>query len=196
MKPWGSALFPLSILAALAVLTFWLRYATDLPSEHSDGKFRHDPDYVIGDAQLRKLDENGVLQYTLNAKEIHHYPDDDSTDLRQPHLVYQKAQKPTVTMSADQGRLSQDNERVDLTGNVRVLRAATPKDAELVLTTTELTVLPDDEKAFTDKPVLITQGPSWIKGVGLHIDQRAQTYVLQSQATASIASKSAKKPQP
>ena len=53
MKQWGSALFPLSLLAALAVLSFWLRYATELPEERHDGKNRHDPDFVIHDSVLR-----------------------------------------------------------------------------------------------------------------------------------------------
>ena len=44
MKHWGSALFPLSILAALTILTFWLRYATEMTEPRRDGKTRHDPD--------------------------------------------------------------------------------------------------------------------------------------------------------
>jgi len=57
----------------------------------------------------------------------------------------------------------------------------------------DLTVFPDDEKAFTKSPVLITQGQSWLKGVGLQVDNRAQTYILESQATALLESKHAKK---
>jgi len=56
--------------------------------------------------------------------------------------------------------------------------------------------LPDDDKAFTKSPVLITQGNSWVKGVGMQVDSRAQTYLLESQATAFLESKHAKKPRP
>ena len=62
--------------------------------------------------------------------------------------------------------------------------------------TPELTVLPDDEKAFTKSPVLITKGKSWLKGVGLQVDNRAQTYILESQVTAVLESKQAKKKTP
>ena len=61
----GSAIFPLSLLLALSLLTFWLRFATELPPERHDGKHRHDPDYIVGDATLRKLDETGNLTFTL-----------------------------------------------------------------------------------------------------------------------------------
>ena len=193
MKQWGSALFPLGILLVLAGLTFWLRYASELPGVRNDGQFRHDPDCIVTDATLRKIDQTGRLQYTLKAADIRHYLDDDSSELLRPHLVYLSAKKPTVTMSAERGHLSKDAEQVDLYGDVRVQRAATAKDPELVAMTPELTVLPDDEKAFTKMPVLITQGKSWVKGVGMQIDNRAQTYVLESQAFAVLESKHAKK---
>lgn len=194
MKRWGSALFPLSLLLALAALTFWLRYTTEAESPRSDGKTRHDPDYIVNDGVVRKLDSTGRLQYTLKATDIRHYPDDDTTDLIDPDLVYLHIKKPPVTMRAERGHVSEDGKRVDLAGNVRIDRPADGKDEELTARMPQLTVLPDDEKAFTKSPVTITKGNSWAKGVGMQVDNRAQTYILESQATAVIASKYAKKP--
>ena len=193
MKQWGSALFPLSLLAALAVLSFWLRYATELPEERRDGKHRHDPDFVIHDSVLRKLDSSGQLQYTLNSAVIRHYPDDESTDMSKPHLIYQYPTRPSVTIRAERGHANKEGEQIDLYENVQITRAATAKDAEMNGYTDQLTVFPDDEKAFTKSPVLITKGQSWLKGVGMQVDSRAQTYVLESQAFAVLESKSAKK---
>ena len=86
-----------------------------------------------------------------------------------------------------------DGEQVDLYDNVRLHRAATAKDPETIGTTTQLTILPDEEKAYTREPVLITQGKSMIKGVGLQVDGRKQTYLLESRASAVIESKHARK---
>ncbi len=193
MKNWGSALFPLSILLALAALTFWLRHAIELPEERRDGKTRHDPDYIIDQPQLRKLDKTGKLQYTLDAKQIVHFPDDETTDVSQPKLVYLHAKRPPVTTSAERAHVSQDGNQVDFYENVRIERAATPKQAAMLATMPDLTVRPDDEKAFTQSPVLITQGKSWLKGVGLQVDNKTQTYVLESQAVGQFESKHAKK---
>jgi hypothetical protein len=44
--------------------------------------------------------------------------------------------------------------------------------------------------------VLITQGKSWVKGVGMQVDNRLQTYVLESQATGVLESRYAKKKAP
>jgi len=193
MKHWGSALFPLSILLALTGLTFWLRYATEMPEPRRDGKHRHDPDYIVTDTTMRQLDQSGRLQYTLNAAEIRHYPDDDSTDLLKPDVTYLDVKKPTVTMRADRGHLSKGGEQVDLYGNVRIIRAASAKEEALIAVTPELTVLPDEDKAFTKSAVLITQGKSWVKGIGLQMDNRTQTYILESQASALLENKRTKK---
>ncbi len=193
MKHWGSALFPLSILAALTLLTFWLRYATEMAEPRRDGKTRHDPDFIVSDMVLRKLDQNGQLKYTLRSPEVRHYPDDDTTDLLKPHLVHEYAKKPPVTISADRGHTNKGGEQVDLVGNVRIYRPASAKDEELTASMDELTVFPDDETAFTKSPVLITKGKSWLKGVGMQANQQTQTYILQSQAVGLLESKHARK---
>jgi lipopolysaccharide export system protein LptC len=194
MKQWGSALFPLSLLMTLAALTFWLRYATEAPEERYDGKTRHDPDYVITDATVRKLDASGRLLYTLKAPEIKHYPDDETTDLTRPDLVYLQADKPPLTVTANLGHYSQDGKQVDLYGDVKLRRPPSAKDEELTASMPQLTVLPDDEKAYTRTPVFMTKGKSWARGVGMQVDNRLQTYLLESQAVAQIASRYAKKP--
>ena len=193
MKRLGSAIFPLSVMLTLAALTFWLRYATELPEERRDGKHRHDPDYIVSDAVLRKLDANGRLQYTLKATDIRHYPDDDSTDMLQPHLVFLHPTRPPITVRADRGHANSDGEQVDFYDNVRLERAPSKKDAALIATMPQLTVLPDDDKAYTKSPVLITQGKSWVKGVGMQVNNRAQTYVIESQAVGFMESKHTRK---
>lgn len=194
MRHWGSAIFPLSILLALTALTFWLRYATEFPEPRRDGKTRHDPDFIATNTVLRKLDQNGELKYTLKAAEVRHFPDDDSTDLLKPDVVYMTPRKPPLTMSADHGHATQDREQVDLEGNVRIFRPAAGQYEELTATMPQLTVLPDEEKAYTRSPVHITQGKSWVKGIGMKVDNRNQTYVLESHAVAELQSKHAGKP--
>ena len=193
MKQWASALFPLTLLLTLTGLTFWLRYVTEQPEIRHDGKHRHDPDYIVHDATLRKIGQTGTLEYTLKADAVLHYPDDDTLDLFKPNLVYLSNQKsPTVTITSDNAHVSDNNERIDLYDNVYIHRAATKKDAAMIGTTSTLTVFPDKEQAFTKAPVLVTQGRSWAKGIGLQMDMRAETYVIESQARAMLESRYAR----
>jgi lipopolysaccharide export system protein LptC len=191
MKHWGSALFPLSLLLVLTLLTFWLRYATEMDEPSRDGRYRHDPDYVLSDIVLRKLDRDGELKYTLRAAEVRHYPDDDTTELTRPDLIHRNREdgKPPVRVTAERGLLGHDNEQVDLYDKVRIYRPLFGKYDELIATMQTLTAFPDDETAFTRSPVLVTQGKSWVKGVGMQVDNKTQTYLLESRAVGFMESK-------
>ncbi|MCB1933731.1 LPS export ABC transporter periplasmic protein LptC [Accumulibacter sp.] len=193
MKRWSSALLPIGILLILAALTFWLRYATNLGAEPSDGKHRHDPDYLVNDATIRRIGQSGRLEYTLFADEIRHFPDDDTTELDRPKLVYLNPARPPVTVSAMRGNLSPKGEQIDLVEQVEVRRAAGAGTPELLIETPALTVLSNEERAFTKSPVVIRQGESWVKGVGMQVDNKLQTYLLESRVTGEIASHLAKK---
>jgi len=98
-----------------------------------------------------------------------------------------------IVEEAKSGHLSRDGKQADLYDNVQVRRAASGTQEEMLAVTDRLTILPDDEKAFTKSPVLITQGKSWLKGVGLQIDNSKQTYLLESQAVGQFESQHAKK---
>ena len=72
-------------------------------------------------------------------------------------------------------------------------RAASDKNPSLLVETPTLTVLTSEEKAFTESPVLITQGDSWVRGIGMQVDNKLQTYLLESRVTGQIESHLAKK---
>ncbi len=187
-RNWHTAILPLTILVALAALSFWLRYASELPTERHDGKTRHDPDYIISGAAVRKLDANGGLQYTLLARELRHYPDNDTTEFIEPRLQQFHPNRPTVTVRAGRGQSNARGQRIDLTDTVEVRRAATRSHGELIVETPDLTVFPDEGRAFTKSRILIRQDQSSIAGVGMQLDNRAQTYLLEAQVSGRIES--------
>lgn len=192
MKSWSTAIFPLSVLTVLAGLSFWLMHATELPDGRRDGKDRHDPDYIITGLEIRKLTREGELQYILTGDEARHYPDDDSTDVANPQLTYLHPSKPRVYLSARQAQISADGETVQLDGDVRLRREPTATRPALLGEMPDLTVHTEEETAHTASPVRFTQGASWLNGVGMNLDNKTQTYVLQSQATGQFESRKAK----
>lgn len=194
MKAWSTAIFPLAIMSTLAALTFWLLHATALPTEIDTGKRRHDPDYIITQMELRKLNKQGQLQYVLTADESRHYADDDSTDVKNPKLVYLHPSRPITTITAKTAQVSSEGETVYLRDDVNLKRDATKVKPALYGIMPELTVRPEEETAFTEAPVEFTQGKSWLKGTGMQIDNRKQTYVLESQATGLFESRKSRKP--
>ncbi|HEX6736535.1 MAG TPA: LPS export ABC transporter periplasmic protein LptC [Azonexus sp.] len=183
MKHWQGQLFPIILVALLAGLSFWLQRAVDIEESRRDGKLRHDPDAIAENFVIRRFDDNGQLKYRLTAPYLVHYPDDDSSELSSPTLVNYRPDAPSITFSALNAKVSAEGETIFLWDEVNVLREATAERPAMHARMPDLTVQPDLGIAFTNSPVEITMGQSWLKGIGAHLDNNVSTFVLQSQIT-------------
>ncbi len=181
MKHWPSQLFPIIILSVLATLTFWLQSATNAGTDKHDGKLRHDPDAVAENFVVRRFDESGLVKYRLTGPYLVHYPDDDSSEIKSPTLISYRPNAPQVSITSNFAKVTSKGEIAYLWDDVRIIRAATAEHPELLARSPDLTVQTDAGFAFTNSPVEITQGQSWITGVGAQIDNNNSTFVLQSQ---------------
>ena len=94
-------LFPIALLALLALLTFWIERTVQQPPPKVDGSNRHDPDYILNNFVTTKTDINGDLRYRLLAQEMRHFPDDDSTELKEPHFTRYEVNKPYTNLKGD-----------------------------------------------------------------------------------------------
>lgn len=175
-----SNLLPLALLLFLAALTLWLRIAMETPGKNANGPPRHEPDAIIDNFTVTRLDERGVAQYTLTANRMLHFADDDSTELAAPQVV-KRGEGPTVTITAERGTLTRDGEQAFFHGNVLVVRAAAPEREELRVRTDYLHVLAAKNIARTDRAVTITEGRSTLSGVGMEFDENARRFALFSQ---------------
>jgi lipopolysaccharide export system protein LptC len=183
MKPWPSQTFPIILLALLAALTFWLQKTITGDETKHDGKLRHDPDAIAENFTVRRFDETGHLKYRLIAPYLAHFPDDDSSEIKTPTLISYRPDAPTVTITAKQATTTAKGETIYLTDDVIIHRAATAKRPEMLVRMAQLTAQPDSGLAFTDGPVEVIQGKSWIKGVGAHLDNNTSLLTLKSQVT-------------
>jgi lipopolysaccharide export system protein LptC len=183
MKHWPSQLFPLILLGLLAGLSFWLQKSVAPEETRIDGKLRHDPDAYAENFIARRFDETGQLKYRLTGPYMVHYPDDDTSELTSPKLVSYRHESPPMTITAKHAKVTAKGETVFLWDDVVATRAATAERPEMVARMPDLTAQPDRGFAFTNSAVEVTQGRSWVKGVGAELDNKASTLVLQSQVT-------------
>lgn len=187
MKHSGS-LLPLLLVAVLAGLTFWLQSVSEPGSSDRSGKSRHDPDFIVERFTVRRFDTGGGLQHTLASSRMEHFPDDDSTVVTEPRITFHRT-SPTQ-LSANSAWVSKDAKEIRLEGNVRLVRSAADSLATVV-TTTRLSIFPDDEVARTNTAVTIEQGRSVINGTGLVADNKIQTTTLLGPVRGTIVRKSA-----
>ena len=183
MRRSSGQLFPVLLLALLAGLSFWLERAVELPEPKRDGKLRHDPDTFVENFTVKRFDVDGILQYRLVSPHMLHYADDDSSLFTKPRLTYYRPGAPDMVLVGGQGYASSKGETVHFWDDVVATRAATAERVEMVARMPDLTVQPDAGTAFTDSPVEVTQGQSWMKGVGMNLDNNTSTFALHSQVT-------------
>jgi lipopolysaccharide export system protein LptC len=170
---------PLAALALLVGLTLWLNQLVQAPSTRGDGSKRHDPDLMVDSFNAKKLGVDGRVLYTLAAKKMVHYPDDDSAHLESVTLEAFEPQQPRMTLTADRGRLEQKGERIFVEGNVVVTRDADGKNESARIMTDNMLVLPDAGIARTSSEVTMESPSSHAVAQGLELDNKARTLKLE-----------------
>jgi lipopolysaccharide export system protein LptC len=160
-------MFPLLLMLALAGLTFWLERMVREEERIHPSQRRHDPDFIVEKLTHTRFNLQGMVESTLAAAKMLHYPDDDSTDLVAPRMVQTKPDEPRVTMTADRGTLSQDGEEVFLYGNVLIVREAGPGSFERRMRTSFAHVVQGRSIILTDREVEITEGDRVLSARGM-----------------------------
>lgn len=186
MKSTSGQVFAIALLSLLAALSFWLDRTISAGVPEPDGKSRHDPDAIAENFSVLQFDENGRVKYRLVAPYLEHFPDDSSSELKNPTLTSYRPDAPPTTLTSRNARVANDGETVYLWDDVTAVRDATSERPAMVARMPDLTVQHDTGVAHTDSPVEVTQGASWMKGVGMHLDNDTSTLVLQSRVTGLI----------
>jgi lipopolysaccharide export system protein LptC len=133
---------------------------------------------LVENFSATKLGEDGRVLYTLAARKMVHYPDDDSALLESIQLEAFEPKQPKMTITADHGRLEQGGDRVHIEGNVVVLREADARNEAARLTTERLLVLPGSGIARTDAEVRLESPSARALAQGMEVDNRTRILKL------------------
>ncbi len=173
-----SSWLPLGVLAMLVALTWWLDQLVQPEGARAKAAGRHDPDLIVENFRARKYGEDGRTLYTLAARKMVHYPDDDSAVLDRIGFEAFEPRQPRVTVSSDRGRLLEGGDKVWFEGNVVLVREADGKYEASRLTTDRLLVLPDTGVARTSSPVLLENPSARVEASGLELNNQERTLRL------------------
>jgi lipopolysaccharide export system protein LptC len=171
---------PLLLVGMLAALTFWLDRFVQGPARDVIGPSRHDPDYIVEKLTGVQMGGSGAASYSLSAEKMVHYSDDDTTLLASPRFISYGSMKAPVTITSSEGVVSGKGDHVYFQDNVRVTRAAYPGASELVMRTTFLHVVPDQQIAVTDRLVTLNDDANTVTAVGLEMNNATRVIKLLS----------------
>lgn len=184
----ATRLFPLVLMLALALLTFWLeRTVREEPVPAAQRS--HHPDYVVERFTITDFNRAGVAESALAAVRMSHFPDDDSTELAAPRVLQSRPEQPRLALSADRGTLSQDGEEVFLYDNVLLVREAAAGSAEARMQTSFLHVVRARSLVRTDREVRIAEGGRALVGRGMEYDNESRQLSLHAEVRGSFEAK-------
>jgi lipopolysaccharide export system protein LptC len=179
-------LFPLALMLALALLTFYLERAVreeDTPTPLR----RHDPDYFVVNFTTTTYNQDGAVETVMSADKMVHYPDDDTTELFAPRVVQAKPRQPRFSVRAERGQLSRDGDEIFLYGDVLLVREASAERPEARMTTEFLHVLRDRSLVRSDREVKIVEGGRSLSGRGMEYNNESRELVLRHDVVARFA---------
>lgn len=191
MRLSATRLFPLLLLFALALLSFWLE-RTLREEQKPPSLRRHDPDFLVENFKLSKFNAAGALESTLAAAKMVHYPDDDSTELLAPRIVQSKPGEPRLTLSADRGTLSHDGEEVFLYGDVQLVREGGASHTEARVRTSFLHLVSGKSLVRTDREVTIAEPERLLSARGMEYRNDTRQLFLRDQVRGRFAPKTKK----
>ena len=184
-------LFPLLLMASLALLTFWLDHQVQVEGGDHPSLRRHDPDYLVTNFTTTTYNRDGQAVTSLAAAQMQHYPDDDSTDVTAPRLVQSKPDQPRYTVQADRGQISREGDEIFLYDHVVLLRDADAKEPAAKVTTSFLHILRDRALLRTDREVQFQEEGRLLTGRGMEYHTDTRELFLHSDVRARFDPKKA-----
>ena len=154
----------------LAVLggTRWLIETSSrqgLPTEQEP----HNADYFLENFTNTVMNDQGTPFRRLSADRMLHFPDDDSTELTNPHFTLFQNELPLWQVQSEQGWMSGDGKLLLLNGPVTIDRAKAPGSRPLHIVTRNLRVQPEENYAETDEKITVTSLGSRLESKGIQV---------------------------
>lgn len=177
MKLTTTRLFPLALMLALALLTFYLEQ-TVREEDAQPAARRHDPDYIVTNFTTTTYNREGRPLSVLSAAKMLHYPDDDATELVAPRVEQTRPDEPRITLTAERGSLSGDGEEIFLYDNVVLVREEVAGQPAARMTTSFLHVVRGRSLVRTDREVTLVEDNRSLTGRGMEYNSDSRQLQL------------------
>jgi lipopolysaccharide export system protein LptC len=158
--------------------SFWLVQVMRGDDDARKVNVGNDPDYIIDNFSFVRMTETGQPRYVISGERLTHRPADNTSVIEKPVVQSMTVDHPRMTITANDAHVNQEQNQIDLNGNVDISRPGSKTTQPMRIRTEALTVLPDEDIAKTDKPIHMTLGASSVTGVGMVANNATQQLTL------------------
>lgn len=161
------------ILASLVVGTWFAAQQTQRAvALNAPAKQTHEPDSWGKTMLMLRTDETGKPISRIEGDYMEHFPDDDSYDIHYPRAFSIKPDQPTLVGTARLATVLDDGNRIVMKEDALVMRLANERSEPLNVSSQEITLLINEDVAYTDLPATAVRNRSTLKGVGMRYDNK------------------------
>ena len=139
-----------------------------------------DPGYAARDAELIETGEDGRPLYRLNAATIRQHPTNGSVQLDKVRMSYRGEESSQWSLSAERGAIRENNEHIELAGDVRVVGLLSGTGGLAQILTDRLNFDTRTEVASTPDPVTFIWAGRKLEGIGLTANLKDRQVRLES----------------
>jgi lipopolysaccharide export system protein LptC len=187
------------ILLLLAGISVWLVVEISRVDNQKTSTSKLGRDYFMDNIISVIMDKSGTPKYRLTAEKLAHYPGDQHVELTSPYITLYRSSGKVWTISASQGKLLNDNNEVQLTGDVILknilensrsnsLYKKSKAQTIMTISTQAINIFADKRLASTDKAVTISTEYGKISAVGMNLYTDKQILELKSAVRGNYAS--------
>ena len=127
-------------------------------------------DYYLENFETLAYDESGNVQYRLEGETLLHYPANAASELISPVLTMSRPERPSWTLKARAGWLTESDRSVRLNGEVFITRSSLEGQPAVEISTSEVLVLTNERQLQTDAEIEIRSEGWVLRSTGLRSD--------------------------
>lgn len=184
------------ILTGLVIGTWFAAEYTQRAVElEAPAKVTHEPDSWGKMMIMLRTSEDGLAVSRIEGDYMEHFPDDDSYDIHEPRALSIKPEQPVLVGTSKIATLLDDGNRIVMKKDAVVLRLPNETTEPLNVSSEQITLIMDQDLAYTDLPATAVRNRSTLKGVGMRYDNKTGELKVLDSTDVEIAPR-AKQAQP
>ncbi len=156
------------LLIALSIASAWLVNLNGLEDDRV-ALVPHSPDFFSTGYVKWETDETGRSQKKITADRLEHYASDGVSRLEKPQINLVGHASTAWSIRSETGVLSEDGKNLQLHGRTLIERGHPGQQGALKITTSNLTVKPQESRAESSEKTEITSAIQVTTGAGMKI---------------------------
>jgi lipopolysaccharide export system protein LptC len=160
-------------------------------------KKTHEPDSWSKNFTVVRTNEAGLPISRLVGQYLEHFPDDGSYDITNPIATNVPNVGRVTQGTANMATVLDEGNRIVLKGNAFVFRLPEKDDTDPInVRSEEMTMLVDEDVAYTDLPAVARDGRTRLSGIGMRYDNKTGELSVKQSTDVEISPKKLENPTP